>query len=46
MALALIIEAFPKGKTKDWRRTRYARPAQTFMSAIFIAAAVIFFINQ
>lgn len=35
-------------KLKDWRRiaTRYDRCAHTFMSAICIAAAVIFWINQ
>ena len=36
------------GKLKDWRRiaTRYDRCAHTFMSAICIAAAVIFYLNQ
>ena len=36
------------GKLKDWRRihTRYGRLAHTFMSAICIAATVIFWINQ
>ena len=36
------------GKLKDWRRihTRYDRCAHTFMSAIYIAAIVIFWINQ
>ena len=36
------------GKIKDWRRihTRYDRCAHTFMSAICIAATVIFWINQ
>ena len=36
------------GKLKDWRRihTRYDRCAHTFMSAICIAATVIFWINQ
>ncbi|MFX4088518.1 IS5 family transposase [Sphingobium yanoikuyae] len=36
------------GKLKDWRRihTRYDRCAHTFMSAICIAAAVIFWLNQ
>lgn len=36
------------GKLKDWRRihTRYDRCAHTFMSAIAIAATVIFWINQ
>jgi transposase len=35
-------------KIKDWRRihTRYDRCAHTFMSAICIAATVIFWINQ
>ena len=35
-------------KIKDWRRihTRYDRCAHTFMSAITIAATVIFSINQ
>jgi len=35
-------------KVKDWRRiaTRYDRCAHTFMSAICIAAIVIFWINQ
>ena len=35
-------------KIKDWRRihTRYDRCAHTFMSAICIAAAVIFWLNQ
>ncbi|WP_086012830.1 MULTISPECIES: IS5 family transposase [Sphingobium] len=35
-------------KLKDWRRihTRYDRCAHTFMSAICIAAAVIFWLNQ
>jgi transposase len=36
------------GRLKDWRRihTRYDRCAHTFMSAICIAAAVIFWINE
>jgi transposase len=36
------------GRLKDWRRvhTRYGRCARTFMSAICIAAIVIFWINQ
>ena len=36
------------GRIKDWRRVamRYDRCAHTFMSAISIAAAVIFWINQ
>jgi transposase len=36
------------GKLKDWRRihTRYDRCAHTFMSAICIAATVIFRLNQ
>lgn len=36
------------GKLKDWRRiyTRYDRCAHTFMSAICIAATVIFWLNQ
>jgi len=36
------------GKLKDWRRihTRYDRCAHTFMSAIAIAAIVIFWLNQ
>ncbi|WP_420606523.1 IS5 family transposase [Novosphingopyxis sp.] len=36
------------GRIKDWRRihTRYDRCAQTFTSAICIAATVIFWINQ
>jgi transposase len=36
------------GRLKDWRRvhTRYDRCAHTFMSAICIAAIVIFRINQ
>ncbi|NWK96261.1 IS5 family transposase [Sphingobium lactosutens] len=36
------------GKLKDWRRihTRYDRYAHTFMSAICIAATIIFWINQ
>jgi transposase len=36
------------GRVKDWRRihTRYDRCAHTFMSAICIAATVIFWINQ
>lgn len=36
------------GKLQDWRRihTRYDRCAHTFMSAICIAATVIFWINQ
>ena len=35
-------------RIKDWRRvaTRYDRCAHTFMSAISIAATVIFWINQ
>ena len=36
------------GRLKDWRRihTRYDRCAHTFLSAICIAATVIFWINQ
>jgi transposase len=36
------------GKIKDWRRihTRYDRCDHTFMSAICIAATVIFWLNQ
>lgn len=36
------------GRIKDWRRihTRYDRCARTFMSAICIAATVIFWLNQ
>jgi transposase len=36
------------GRLKDWRRihTRYGRCAHTFMSAICIAANIIFWINQ
>ena len=36
------------GRIKDWRRihTRYDRCAHTFMSAICIAATVVFWINQ
>lgn len=36
------------GKLRDWRRihTRYDRCAHTFMSAICIAATVIFWLNQ
>ena len=36
------------GRIKDWRRihTRYDRCAHTFMSAICIAATVIFWIGQ
>ena len=36
------------GKLKDWRRihTRYDRCAHTFMSAICIAATVIFWLDQ
>ncbi len=36
------------GRLKDWRRiyTRYDRCAHTFMSAICIAATVIFWIDQ
>ena len=36
------------GRLKDWRRiaTRYDRCAHTFMSAICLAAAIIFWINQ
>ena len=36
------------GKLKDWRciHTRYDRCAHTFMSAICIAATVIFWLNQ
>ncbi|MCM8732576.1 IS5 family transposase [Hephaestia sp. GCM10023244] len=36
------------GRLKDWRRihTRYDRCAHTFMSAICIAATVIFWLNQ
>ena len=36
------------GKIKDWQpiHTRYDRCAQTFMSAICIAATVIFWLNQ
>lgn len=35
------------GKLKDWRRiaTRYDRCAHTFLSAICIAAVVIFYLN-
>jgi transposase len=35
-------------KLKDWRRiaTRYDRCAHTFFSAICIAAAVLFYLNQ
>ncbi len=35
-------------KLKDWRRvaTRYDRCAHTFFSAICIAAAIIFYLNQ
>ena len=35
------------GKLKDWRRivTRYDRCAHTFLSAICIAATVIFYLN-
>ena len=35
------------GRLKDWRRiaTRYDRCAHTFMSAICLAAAIIFWIN-
>ena len=35
-------------KLKDWRRiaTRYDRSAHTFMSAIVIAATVLFWLNQ
>ena len=35
-------------KLKDWRRiaTRYDRSAHTFMSAIVIAAIVLFWLNQ
>jgi transposase len=35
-------------KLKDWRRvaTRYDRRTHTFFSAICIAAAVIFYLNQ
>lgn len=36
------------GKPKDWRRieTRYDRCAHTFLSAICVAAAFIFHLNQ
>ena len=36
------------GRLKDWRRihTRYDRCAHTFMSAIALAATVIFWINE
>ena len=36
------------GRIKDWRRihTRYDRCAHTFMSAICIAATVIFWLDQ
>jgi len=36
------------GRLKDWRRihTRYDRCAHTFMSAICIAATILFWINQ
>jgi transposase len=36
------------GKLKDWRRihTRYDRCAHTFMSAICLAATVIFWLNN
>ena len=36
------------GRLKDWRRihTRYDQCAHTFMSAICIAATIIFWINQ
>ncbi len=36
------------GRLKDWRRihTRYDRCADTFMSAICIAATLIFWLNQ
>ncbi len=36
------------GRLKDWRRihTRYDRYAHAFMSAIALAATVIFWINQ
>ncbi|ESY79330.1 transposase [Mesorhizobium sp. LNHC221B00] len=36
------------GRLKDWRHihTRYDRCVRTFMSAICIAATVIFWINQ
>ena len=36
------------GELKDWRRihTRYGRCAHTFMSAIAIAATVIFWLDQ
>jgi transposase len=36
------------GRLKDWRRiaTRYDRCAHTFFSAICIAAAVTFYLNQ
>jgi transposase len=36
------------GRLKDWRRinTRYDRCAHTFMSAIAIAATVIFWLDQ
>jgi len=35
-------------KLKDWRRvaTRYDRCAHTFMSAIHIAASVIFYLKE
>jgi len=44
-----VPEGMGKGcRRKDWRRihTRYDRCAHTFMSAICIAAAVIFWLNQ
>ena len=42
------IKGSRSGKLKDWRRihTRYDRCAHTFMSAICIAATVIFWLNQ
>ncbi|OUJ12911.1 transposase, partial [Acetobacter orientalis] len=35
-------------KLKDWRRvaTRYDRCTHTFMSAIYIAASVIFYLKE
>ena len=36
------------GRPKDWRRIamRYDRCAHTFMSAICLAAAILFWINE
>jgi putative transposase len=36
------------GRLKDWRRIamRYDRCAHTFMSAICLAAAILFWINE